>query len=167
MAKKLILQRAGSQYVEVKVPESTGPHAAAAPSYSDWKAVEQRLLNLGAYPEAIKRVKDDFDSGRDSTSIEIPSTVTASNELFLTVLPLIHVSTNAFLGYGLTEQTLTLFPDKNLATKFFPDEVDGYILAFQSRAQKYLVGGHVIGYDVKKEETEDGRIIVKVVQHVS
>ena len=36
-----------------------------------------------------------------------------SNELYLTVLPLIH------LGNGLTEQSLTVFPDRNFATEFF------------------------------------------------
>lgn len=88
------------------------------------------------------------------------------NELFLAVLPLIHISTNAYLGYGMTEQTLTLFPDRKFATEFFDNEVDNYILAFESRAQKYLTGGHVAGYDIKKEQTEPGRWIVRVVQRV-
>ena len=37
-----------------------------------------------------------------------------SNELYMVVLPLMHINT------GQTEQTLTLFPDRNLATEFSP-----------------------------------------------
>ena len=88
---------------------------------------------------------------------------TLNNELYLAVLPLIHIGLNQ---YGLTEQTLTLFPDREFATKFFEDEVETYILAFQRRANKYLTGGHVTGYDVFPEKTQDGRVIVRVVQHV-
>jgi hypothetical protein len=167
LSKKFILQKAGTQYIETEVPEGRGAHMAAAPSYNNWEAMEQRLLSLGAFPEVIKRVKADFESGKNSTSIEIPDPVKASNELFLAVLPLIHVSPNTYLGYGMTEQTLTLFPDRKFATQFFPDEVDNYILAFESRAQKYLSGGHVTGYVVNKESTGDGRVVVRVVQHVS
>ena len=83
-----------------------------------------------------------------------------SNELFLAVLPLIHTSS------GLTEQTLTLFPDRDFATEFFPDEVGGYIATFENRI-KYLTGGHVTGYDIHQEQTEDGRVIVRVVQNVA
>jgi hypothetical protein len=90
----------------------------------------------------------------------------ATNELFLAVLPLVHVSVNPYLGFGLTEQTLTLFPDKNFATEFFPDEVDNYILIFQSRADKYLTGGHSKRFEFFKEDASDGRVIVRVVQHV-
>ena len=89
-----------------------------------------------------------------------------TNELYLAVLPIIHVSTNQALGYGLTEQILTVFPDRNFATEFFPDEVDGYIQTFKNR-EKYLTGGHVTGWDVRKEPTADGRVIVRVVQHVA
>jgi hypothetical protein len=90
-----------------------------------------------------------------------------ANELYLAVLPLVHISLNQVLGYGLTEQTLTLFPDKNFATLFFPDEVENYIQAFKTRADKYLTGGHVIGYDLYKEPTDDNRVIVRVMQNVS
>ncbi len=89
-----------------------------------------------------------------------------SNTLYLCVLPLIHITTNQVLGFGLTEHTLTLLPDRNLATEFFPDEVDGYIATFKNRA-KYLTGGHVIGYDLHQETTESGRVIVRVMQNVS
>jgi hypothetical protein len=90
-----------------------------------------------------------------------------SNDLYLAVLPLIHVSVNQALGFGLTEQTLTLFPDRNFATEFFPDEVENYIATFQNRANKYLTGGHVTGYEVHREETENGRVIVRVTQNVT
>ena len=71
------------------------------------------------------------------------------------------------MGFGLTEQTLTLFPDKNLATEFFPDEVEAYMLTFKNRGDKYLTGGHVKKYEVSTEPTDDGRVIVVVTQHVS
>ena len=90
-----------------------------------------------------------------------------SNELYLAVLPLVHITTNQVLGYGLTEQVLTLFPDKSFATEFFPDEVDTYILGFESRANKYLTGGHVTGYEFHKEQTDNGRVIVRVLQEVN
>lgn len=83
------------------------------------------------------------------------------NELYLTVMPLVHLDT------GLTEQTLTLFPDRRFATEFFKDEVDLYIGTFRSRANKYLVGGHVVAYEFHQEVNGDGRVIVRVVQSVS
>jgi len=89
-----------------------------------------------------------------------------TNKLYLTILPLIHVSVNQAMGFGLTEQTLTLFPDRNFATEFFPDEVDGYIATFEHR-QKYLTGGHVTGWEIHKEPTADGRVVVRVIQHVA
>ena len=64
--------------------------------------------------------------------------------LYLAVLPMIHAT-------GLTEQVLTLFPSREFATEFFPEEVDGYILTFTNRANKYLTGGHVQGYEVEKQ----------------
>ena len=88
------------------------------------------------------------------------------NELYLAVMPIIHITPNQFLGYGFTEQSLTVFPDRNFATHFFPDEVDGYIAAFQNRVQ-HLIGGHSKGYEVFKEPTDDGRrVIVRVLQYV-
>jgi hypothetical protein len=88
----------------------------------------------------------------------------ATNTLYLAVMPIIHIGINQ---YGLTEQTLTLFPDRKFATEFFPDEVDSYILVFKKRADKYLTGGHVTGYEVHKETTQDGRIVVRVNQNVA
>ena len=84
-----------------------------------------------------------------------------TNELYMVVLPLIHLGQE----FGRTEQVLTLVPDRNFATEFFPDEVEGYILTFQNRMQ-YLSGGHVAGYEVVREHTDDGRVIVRVVQNV-
>ena len=95
-----------------------------------------------------------------------PSPQMQSNELYLAVLPLVHITNNQLLGYGLTEETLTIYPDKNFATNFFPDEVDSYIEAFKWRADKYLTGGHVVSYDLIKVNTDDGRVIVKVIQNV-
>jgi hypothetical protein len=87
----------------------------------------------------------------------------AMNDLYLVALPVVHLGP---ANFGLTEQILTLLPDKNLATEFFPDEVDTYIQAFHSRANIYLTGGHVTGYGLTKEPTESGRFIVKVRQNV-
>jgi hypothetical protein len=166
LSRKFVFRKAGTQYIESEAPEGTGANPATALSYDGWEALEEHLRGLGALPEAVRRIKSDFDSGKDSTSIEIAEADKLSNELFLAVLPLIHISTSPYLGYGMTEQTLTLFPDRKFATVFFPDEVDNYILAFESRAQKYLTGGHVTGYGIHKEGTQDGRVIVRVVQYV-
>lgn len=83
-----------------------------------------------------------------------------NNELYLVVLPVIHLST------GLAEQTLTLLPGKDFATEFFPEEVERYVLMFEKRAQ-YFTGGHVTGYKVTPEPIENGRVIVQVVQNVA
>ena len=87
----------------------------------------------------------------------------ATNDLYLAVLPLIHLGRTDF---GRTEETLTLFPDRNFATEFFPDEVESYLATFKNRIQ-YLVGGHSQSYDAYTENTDDGRVIVRVTQHVS
>ncbi len=98
-----------------------------------------------------------------------------ANILYLTVLPLIlpSVVRNAFTARfnvvprsHSVEQVLTLFGDKNLATEFFPDEVQVYIDAFNANVPA-LIGGHVVGYDLFQEETNDGRVIVGVVQRVA
>jgi len=88
------------------------------------------------------------------------SSKTSKNELYLAVLPLVHLDT------GRTEQTLTLFPEKAFATEFFKDEVELYITMFKSRANKYLVGGHVKAYEFHAETKQNGRVIVRVVQDV-
>jgi len=85
------------------------------------------------------------------------------NELYLTVLPMIHLAANQ---YGLTEQVITLTPMREIATEFFADEVQDYISIFERRVQ-YLVGGHVLGYKLHTISTESGRFVVKVVQHVA
>jgi hypothetical protein len=84
-----------------------------------------------------------------------------SNHLFLVVLPLIHLGGN----FGLTEQTLTLLPNREFATQFYPDEVDSYITTFRNR-EMLLKGGHVIGYNCVVEPGDHGRVIVRVVQYV-
>jgi len=82
------------------------------------------------------------------------------NELYLAVLPIIHMST------GQTEQVLTLTADRQTATEFFPEEVDTYINFFKSRADKYLIGGRVKGYALSKENTVHGCFVVRVTQNV-
>jgi hypothetical protein len=85
-----------------------------------------------------------------------------SNTLYFTVLPMIQVDGQAF---GAVQQVLTLMPDINFASRFFPEEVEGYILTFRNRA-RYFIGGHVKDYEFHKERQSDGRIIVRVVQYV-
>lgn len=70
------------------------------------------------------------------------------------------------MSNGLTEQTLTLFPDRKFATEFMPDEVESYHEFFMRRAKEYMVGGRVLTYGSSTETTESGRVIVKVVQIV-
>jgi hypothetical protein len=82
------------------------------------------------------------------------------NELYLVVLPLVHISS------GLTEQVLTLLPNREFATEFFPDEVSGYVTMFRNRADKYLTGEHVVGYAFDQQPTATGRVIVRVTQNV-
>ena len=83
------------------------------------------------------------------------------NRLYLAVIPLVHLNT------GLTEQTLTLFPDQQFATLFSPEEVDTYLNFFQHRAEEYLKGGGVTSYEFTKEPVVGTRFIrVLVVQHV-
>ena len=94
------------------------------------------------------------------TSKAVPNPM-PTNELYLAVLPLIHLGRE----FGRTEEALTLFPDKNFATEFFQDEVDGYITTFENRI-KLLTGGHVKDYKLIPEPTEDNRVIVRVVQNV-
>jgi hypothetical protein len=96
-----------------------------------------------------------------------------SNDLYLVVLPLIHPIWNR-LATGLAgisrpgsvEQVLTLFPDRDFATEFYPDEVQFYIDSFKANIAA-LSGGHVTGYQIFPEPTDDGRVVVKVVQHVA
>jgi hypothetical protein len=84
-----------------------------------------------------------------------------SNQLYLAALPLIHIGE----AFGRTEQVLTLFPDRNFATAFYPDDADGFIRTFQNRMASFT-GGHVTGYEFIKEETTHGKVIVRVIQRV-
>ena len=86
-----------------------------------------------------------------------------SNELWLAVLPMVHLASNQ---YGLTEEVITLFPDRKMATVFFSDEVETYIGLFERRTQ-YLTGGHVTGYSFDKIPVPGDRVVVKVTQYVS
>jgi hypothetical protein len=87
------------------------------------------------------------------------------NVLYLTVLPLLHFNKFSGLG-GSTDQAMTLFPSRQMATEFFPDEVDQYLNELKTRARDYLVGGHVKGYEFQKVVIHDDRVIVRVLQHV-
>jgi hypothetical protein len=84
------------------------------------------------------------------------------NELYFVVLPTVHIGGQ---NHGLTEQVLTLMPDKNFATRFFADELSGYVATFNNRIG-LLTGGHVKGFEIHPEVQEDGRLIVRVVQNV-
>jgi hypothetical protein len=99
-----------------------------------------------------------------------------TNRLYLAVLPIIHLTISTapvlpFLRHGTvqvpqaTEQVLTLFPDRNFATEFYPDEVEGYIKIFMQMARS-LTGGHVSHYELIQQPTDDGRVVVMVEQHV-
>jgi hypothetical protein len=86
------------------------------------------------------------------------------NNLYLAVLPIVHLGDR----FGLTEQVLTLFPDSKFATLFHPDEVDGYLLTFKNRADKYLKGGNVVSYQFEKEPVVGtGLVRVHVIQNVT
>jgi len=89
-----------------------------------------------------------------------------TNELYLVILPLVHITPTTVYGYGLTEETLTILPDRNFATAFFEEEVSTYIDIFRTRAEKYLTGGRVKSYQFSTERVFDGRVIVKVTQVV-
>lgn len=89
-----------------------------------------------------------------------------SNTLYLTILPMIHVSANQMIGFGLTEEVLTLMPTREFATEFFSDEADTYMQLFVNRT-KYMTGGHVTGYQCEKLRTDDGRFVIKVIQYVA
>ena len=82
-----------------------------------------------------------------------------SNELYLTVLPLIH------LRDGATEQVITLTPDKKFASEFFPDEVNLYIKFFEAR-KDIIIGGHVKDYKLSPEKNLQGRFVIRVTQYV-
>jgi len=84
------------------------------------------------------------------------------NILYLAVLPVVHMGRQ----FGLTEQILTLFPSKELATQFSTEEVEGFISTFERRANEYLVGGNVLSYQFEKFPAGNNRVIVRVIQNV-
>jgi hypothetical protein len=97
------------------------------------------------------------------------------NVLYLSVLPLInigaimsgdHGQSLPVQGTGTVQQVLTLFNDRKFATEFFPDEVGEFMRFFKSVADAQMVGGHVKGYTLQKEDAGNGRFAVKVIQHV-
>lgn len=88
-----------------------------------------------------------------------------ANELYLAVLPLVHFSGH-FAGETI-EQVMTLLPDRDFATEFFPEEVDRYIQTFRSAARQQFTGGHVKSYEFQKHTTDEGRVYVVVTQNVA
>jgi hypothetical protein len=86
---------------------------------------------------------------------------TIENELYLAVLPMIRMFDSPLP----VEEFLTLYPDRNFATNFFPDEVDFFLNLIKRRSGN-LTGGHVVRYEFSVEPTEDGRKIIKVIQIV-
>lgn len=77
---------------------------------------------------------------------------TRVNELYFVVMPQISLSPAV---YGKVDQVLTLLPDRNFASEFLPNRVDGYLLVFQHR-EKYFLGGDVTGYAYQKISTPSG-----------
>jgi len=84
----------------------------------------------------------------------------STNELYLVVLPMIGLES------GKAEQVMTLMGEKNLATEFFPDEVGIYEHMFRKKSESFR-GGHVTGYEFSQEQTDSGRVLVKVRQNVA
>jgi heme-degrading monooxygenase HmoA len=68
-----------------------------------------------------------------------------SNVLYLVVLPVIHLSS------GLTEQVLTLLPNRDQATTFLQTQLDGFSSMFLTRANQYLTGDVVTRYECEAE----------------
>jgi len=93
-----------------------------------------------------------------------------SNELYLAILPLIRVPSRQLGIAGVTSgsisEFITLFPTREFATSFYPEELTLYLDTFKA-SLRYLTGGHVTGYELTPQETGDGRLIVKVVQIVA
>ncbi len=71
MSKRLMLHKAGTQFIKTEIPEGRGAHAAAAPSFNSWQALEEDLRGSGALPEAIRRAKSGFESGENTVIIQI------------------------------------------------------------------------------------------------
>lgn len=73
MSKRLMLHKAGSQYIKTELPPpNTGAHPAAAPSFNSWELLEGNLLAEGAFPEAIARAKSQFEAGETSMIFDLP-----------------------------------------------------------------------------------------------
>jgi len=84
----------------------------------------------------------------------------AQNILYLAALPLLNLG-----PFPRVEEWFTLYPDRDFATQFFPDELALYLAKFTSLVQQ-LRGGRVHSYDISTEEAGNGRVIVRVVQNV-
>ena len=84
------------------------------------------------------------------------------NVLYLSVSPLMNFNSLGVMGL---KEFYTLYASKDLATQFFPDELDRVEKPIRDLLQQ-LRGGHVVGYDFAREAATDGRVILKVIQHV-
>jgi len=84
------------------------------------------------------------------------------NILYLAVLPLISFNALGLLGM---QEVFTLYASKEFATHFFVDELGRIEKPIRELLQQ-RTGGHVVGYDVERETVGDGRIILRVTQHV-
>lgn len=72
VSRRLMLHKAGTQFIKTELPEGRGAHAAAAPSFNSWQEMENDLRAMGAFPEAIQRAKAKFDSGETTVVIDVP-----------------------------------------------------------------------------------------------
>ena len=69
MNKTLLIRKTSSHFIETAATEGKHP---AFRSYDNWEKLASRLSKLGLSPEEIATVKAEFDSGKDSTLIQIP-----------------------------------------------------------------------------------------------
>jgi hypothetical protein len=85
-----------------------------------------------------------------------------SNVLYLVVLPVIHLSS------GLTEQVLTLLPNKEQGTTFLEAQLNDFSSMFLTRANKYLTGDVVTRYECIAEPVPgaENEYLIRVIQHV-
>jgi hypothetical protein len=85
-----------------------------------------------------------------------------SNELYMAVLPMVHLGINQ---YGLTEQVITLLPDRKQATDFFPMRFRTTSTSSSEEPSTSSVGTS-LGTHLNRSRLTLGRVIVRVYQHV-
>jgi hypothetical protein len=82
--------------------------------------------------------------------------------LYLAVLPQISLSPES---YGKVDHSLTLLPDRKMASEFSAHDAKIYMSIFKNR-EKYFIGNGVTGYEYETITMPSGRFIVKVTQNV-